>query len=205
MSETPETIDSLRQQLRVANRIKQAAIDCTKSWDNVQDELVWERQDLDAHEIPAEHVQTMIARYPHYAADITDFATRWNADKPLTDAELADMEIDEEAVKRSTASCLMMLKWSTRIRKAEQTRDELAAALAARNKQLGVACTTHDLTHALACGHCFDELAAALRELNNATEDMRRRYGEDENANIRCTAAQERAHDLLARLDAEKS
>ena len=104
MSETPETIDSLRQQLRVANRIKQAAIDCTKSWDNVQDELVWERQDLDAHEIPAEHVQTMIARYPHYAADITDFATRWNADKPLTDAELADMEIDEEEALALLAS-----------------------------------------------------------------------------------------------------
>ena len=48
-----ETIDTLRQKLRVAERVKQAAIDCTKSWDNIIDELVWERPDIDAHEIPA--------------------------------------------------------------------------------------------------------------------------------------------------------
>jgi hypothetical protein len=34
----------------------------------------------------------------------------------------------------------------------------LRKALEARNKQLGVACLKHDLTHSLACGHCFAEL-----------------------------------------------
>jgi len=124
-----DTIDSLRQQLRVAERIKQAAIDCTKSWDNILDELVWQRPNIDAHEIPADYLQTMIARYPHYADDLIDFAKRWNSDKPLSDEELDDMEIDEESMKRSAASCLMMLKWSMRIRKAETARNELAEAL----------------------------------------------------------------------------
>ena len=126
---TTETMDTLRQKLRVAERIKQAAIDCTKSWDNILDELVWERPDIDAHEIPADYLQTMIARYPHHAEALADFATRWNSDKPISDEELADMEIDEESVKRSTASCLMMLKWSTRIRKAEAERDAAREAL----------------------------------------------------------------------------
>lgn len=124
-TKTPETMDTLRQKLRVAERIKQAAIDCTKSWDNILDELVWERPDIDAHEIPAEHLQTMIARYPHYASDLTDFAKRWNSDKPLSDDELNDIEVDEKEVKRSMASCLLMLKWAMRIRKAEAERDEL--------------------------------------------------------------------------------
>lgn len=131
MSEKPtmETVDSLRQMLRVAERVKQAAIDCTKSWDTILDELVWERQDLDAHEIPADHLQTMIARYPHHAEALTEFAARWNADKPLSDEELASMEVDEESVKRSTAQCLLMLKWADRIRNAERERDETKEAL----------------------------------------------------------------------------
>lgn len=42
---------------------------------------------------------------------------------------------------------------------------ELAAtrkALEARTKQLGVACTRHDLHHTLACGHCLEEAERAL-------------------------------------------
>jgi hypothetical protein len=42
---------------------------------------------------------------------------------------------------------------------------ELRKALEARNKQLGVACTTHDLTHALACGLCFEYLRSLLDEV----------------------------------------
>lgn len=126
---TPETVDILRQKLRVAERVKQAAIDCTKSWDNILDELVWERPDIDAHEIPADYLSAMIARYPHHAEALADFAKRWNSDKPIPDEELADMEIDEESVKRSTASCLMMLKWSTRIRNAERSLREAQAKL----------------------------------------------------------------------------
>lgn len=127
---TPETVDILRQKLRVAERVKQAAIDCTKSWDNILDELVWERPDIDAHEIPADYLSAMIARYPHHAEALADFAKRWNSDKPIPDEELADMEIDEESVKRSTASCLMMLKWSTRIRDAERDLREAQARVA---------------------------------------------------------------------------
>jgi hypothetical protein len=48
-----------------------------------------------------------------------------------------------------------------------------------------------------------DELADALRELTNACEDMRRNYGEDQNANVRCSHAQDGARVLLARIDAE--
>lgn len=129
MSEKPDTIDSLRQKLRIAERVKQAAIDCTKSLDTVLDELVWERQDLDAHEIPAEHLQTMIARYPHYADDLRDFTNRWNADKPLTDEELEDMEVDEEEVKRSTASCMRMIKWSMMISNSQRVCEEAVKAL----------------------------------------------------------------------------
>lgn len=128
-SETPETIDTLKQKLRVAERIKQAAIDCTKSWDNILDELVWEQPDIDAHEIPASYLHAMIVRYPHYAERLRDFVKRWNSDKPLSDEELADMEVDEESVKRTTASCLMMLKWSTRIRNAERSLREAQAKL----------------------------------------------------------------------------
>lgn len=143
---TSETIDSLKQKLRVAERITQAAIDCTKSWDTILDELVWERPDIDAHEIPADYLQTMIARYPHHAQALADFAERWNADKPISDEELADMEIDEESAKRSTASCLLMLKWSMRIRKAEAERDTANATLTAQSARL-------------------ERLEAALREL----------------------------------------
>jgi hypothetical protein len=50
---------------------------------------------------------------------------------------------------------------------AERQRNELAEALRVRTKQLGVACMTHDLTHALACGHCFRELAETLRRYRN--------------------------------------
>lgn len=133
MSEKPtrETVDSLRQQLRVAERVKQAAIDCTKSWDTILDELVWERPDIDAHEIPADHLQTMIARYPHHAEALAEFAARWNADKPLSDEELNSMEVDEESVKQSTARCLLMLKWAMRIRNAETERDALREAFKA--------------------------------------------------------------------------
>lgn len=68
-----------------------------------------------------------------------------------------------------------------------------------RNTYVRYVCPYCDRPHILA------ELAAALRELHNACEHMRRNYGEDEQANARCTAAQKRALDLLARLDAEKS
>lgn len=144
---TPETIDSLRQQLRVAERVKQAAIDCTKSWDTIVGELVWERPDIDAHEIPADHLHTMIARYPHHAEALTDFAKRWNSDKPLSDAELADIEVDEGELKRSTASCLLMLKWAMRIRKAETERDEALEALRRYRNEVPLGHQPHMLAH----------------------------------------------------------
>lgn len=50
-------------------------------------------------------------------------------------------------------------------RALERERDEAREALAARTKQMGVACMKHDLTHALACGYCEKELREALREL----------------------------------------
>jgi hypothetical protein len=46
---------------------------------------------------------------------------------------------------------------------AERERDELREALAARRKQMGVACMKHDLTHSLACGRCYAELVDALQ------------------------------------------
>ena len=49
----------------------------------------------------------------------------------------------------------------------ERERDELREALAARRKQMGVACMKHDLTHSLACGHCYAELTQVLREAMN--------------------------------------
>lgn len=48
--------------------------------------------------------------------------------------------------------------------------DALRDELRKRAKQLGVACETHDLTHALACGHCYAELLARNAELMNAIQ-----------------------------------
>lgn len=44
-------------------------------------------------------------------------------------------------------------------------RDAALKALATRTKQMGVACMEHDLTHSLACGHCYAEALEALRAL----------------------------------------
>ena len=172
---TPETVDTLRQKLRVAERVKQAAIDCTKSWDNILDELVWERPDIDAHEIPADYLQTMIARYPHHAEALIDFAKRWNSDKPLSDEELVDMEIDEESLKRTTASCLMMLRWSMRIRKAEAERDDALAEAAKANHDAAEICAA-----AAESERQLHAAREALRELAFSAETSGGTAGRDE-------------------------
>lgn len=172
MSETPETIDSLRQKLRVAERVKQAAIDCTKSLDTILDELVWERQDLDAHEIPSAHLQTMIARYPHHAEALAEFAARWNADKPLSDEELNSMEVDEEEAKRSTARCLLMLKWAMRIKKSESAlaaRDARIAELEQLNRMVGYAADANE-KDAIAAHERIAELEAERERLLNVIQ-----------------------------------
>lgn len=70
-------------------------------------------------------------------------------------------------------------------RVAITTLDEAAAALREleqglneRNKQLGVACDKHDLTHSLACGRCHAELRAEnerlMRDLRAANKGAER-------------------------------
>ena len=46
--------------------------------------------------------------------------------------------------------------------------DRLRRELAKRAKQLGVACDKHDLTHALACGHCLADVRRELAEREQA-------------------------------------
>lgn len=52
----------------------------------------------------------------------------------------------------------------------------LREELKKRAKQLGIACTTHDLTHSLACGHCYAELRARQAVLVEALTDLQQRY-----------------------------
>jgi hypothetical protein len=85
---------------------------------------------------------------------------------------------------------------------ARQLERELAAAqeaLAARNKQLGVACMKHDLTHSLACGHCFAARDESLRYVRETLDKAR--PGMDEGAPIEAIARKVAAH--IAARDAE--
>jgi hypothetical protein len=52
--------------------------------------------------------------------------------------------------------------------------ERLTAELQKRATQIGVACHTHDLTHALACGRCADEARAEVERLRAALEDAPR-------------------------------
>lgn len=51
-------------------------------------------------------------------------------------------------------------------------RDELAEKLKLRTHQIGVACHEHDLTHALACGRCYQELIVERDELAKDTRRL---------------------------------
>ena len=66
----------------------------------------------------------------------------------------------------------------------ERERDAALKALATRTKQMGVACMEHDLTHSLACGHCYAEALEALRafvgDLDLPAESHAKLRGEDE-------------------------
>lgn len=43
-------------------------------------------------------------------------------------------------------------------------REQITEALKVRSKQIGVACLKHDLTHALACGHCYAQQDATIQQ-----------------------------------------
>ncbi len=51
--------------------------------------------------------------------------------------------------------------------------ERLKEALQVRSKQIGVACLKHDLTHALACGHCHANAQAEIARLQRVVEVLR--------------------------------
>jgi UTP:GlnB (protein PII) uridylyltransferase len=42
---------------------------------------------------------------------------------------------------------------------------EAQASLKERSTQVGVACSKHDLTHSLVCGHCHEDAVQVIRQL----------------------------------------
>ena len=63
----------------------------------------------------------------------------------------------------------------------------LQDALKVRSKQIGVACMKHDLTHRLACGHCYKQLQDALEQVCEAAtalaDDFSEYYDDSEEQN----------------------
>lgn len=119
----------------------------------------------------------------------------------VRDAALEEaMTIERDAALRRETALLAQVNAfylgtpESRLLAMTHERDE---ALAARTKQIGVACMTHDLTHALACGHCYAEALETLRELTNAFD------GPNDDMLAFERVAFERARAILARIDSD--
>lgn len=154
-------IEKLRQQLSIANRIKQAAIDCPKSWGEILDELIWDRQmpdDGQGNPVPIDGARLFefIARFPHYTRELQDYVERWNRgfERSLTPAEREALDLSPGDAQ--TAAALMRtLKWAQRIEAAETQSAVRAAALTEVAKVLMAgALTPNRVAEMLITIHC---------------------------------------------------
>lgn len=129
-------IEKLRQQLSIANRIKQAAIDCPKPWGEILNELIWDREmpdDGQGNPVPidADRLSEFAARFPHYAHELRDYVERWNRgfERALTPAEREALDLSPEE-PQNVAALMRTLKWAQRIEAAETQSAVRATALA---------------------------------------------------------------------------
>lgn len=124
-------IDKLRCELKVQKRITQAAIDSNARWEDVTDCLIWDRSEEEYEgPITAAQESKVIAKYPHFTADIKEWVKQWNSTPRLTDEMLAAIEVDESEIEMTVMRTMQMLNFYTKLRKIEAERDAALAELA---------------------------------------------------------------------------
>lgn len=106
----------------VAKAVFETVQDGAATWDTAGDELIWGNYDSNGpqHQLVTDvHLKACCVRFPQWADDLRDFATRWNSDTPLTDKEIESVEIPPEDLERSTRRMLQAMNFYHKLHKAE--------------------------------------------------------------------------------------
>jgi len=120
---TPRTLEQVERELTIQKRITEAAINSNAHWDDVSEALVWERVDYQEDgPISAEHMASVLARFPQFADDIRNFVSNWNQEPRITEEMLAAIEFtptDEAKAEAFGRQAVRILNFYAKLRKTE--------------------------------------------------------------------------------------
>lgn len=118
---------------RAMDRVHANHRDMVMTWDEIQDELIWDAYDPDGPEhqaIVPERLEEFCKRFPHFAERMRWFVERWNQPDPiLSDAELAAIEVKPEETERTRRYAFWCIRFYDKLRNVEQEKTTLRLAL----------------------------------------------------------------------------
>lgn len=107
--------------------------DMVMTWEEITEELIWDEYDPEGPEhqlISPERLESFCKRFPHFEERLRWYASQWNRpDGPLTEEELAAVEVKPEQIERSMRFAFWAMRFHDKLHRVEADRDELSAAL----------------------------------------------------------------------------
>lgn len=117
---------------RAIARLQATQRDMVMTWDEINDELIWDEYDVNGPEhqpISPERLEAFCKRFPHFADRLRGFVKRWNEQEQLTPDALAAVEVKPEQLERTRHFAFWCLRFYDKLHHVEKDRDELGAAL----------------------------------------------------------------------------
>lgn len=114
--------------------------DSLMTWDEVQDELIWDDYDLNGPEIQPlkpERIADFILRFPHFAERLTWFGQHWNSlDGEISQEMIDAVEVSEEELDRGARFAKWTMRFYDKLRNVEAEHADLLTQQAARIAEL---------------------------------------------------------------------